>query len=107
MLNIVNTCSLVKTLLNNEPECRNSDEHLYRRIIDVIGFENGINIADISIGHFLENMNLYGVPKFETVRRARQRLQATYPELSADRPVEMARMMLEAETRAWARGSLE
>ena len=106
-MNINKTCELVKALLETEPACRNSDEHLYHRIIEVIGFENGQNIADMPVGHFLENIRMYGVPKFESVRRARQKIQAECSWLAADKPVELGRMLMEAETRAWARGSAE
>ena len=49
-------------------------------------------------------MKDYGFPGFETVRRSRQKLQATFPELAGDADVEGMRRVNEETFRDYARG---
>lgn len=42
------------------------------------------------------------MPSTETVRRARQKMQAMHPELCADSDVEAMRMINEEKVREWA-----
>jgi hypothetical protein len=60
----------------------------------------------MSLGYFLVNRTKMEMPAFETVRRARQKLQQTYPELSAWDKVEGRRMMNEEIYREYARGGV-
>ena len=75
---------LVQSLLETDYKTRSSDSYLYLRVIQVIADERGIYLENISVPYFLENMREMGFPGFETVRRARQKLQAENPELSAN-----------------------
>ena len=83
---------LVFHILNSKPETRNSDNLLYLEVLKVHGFNTNRNIVSMSVSYFLKNMALYACPKFESVRRARQKIQAKNPELKAVSEVELGRM---------------
>lgn len=101
-----NTTELVKNILERCPEARNSDNVLYLKVCEKIGNERGINLATISVPHFFLHLKSYNLPQFETVRRTRQKIQATYPELAGDSKVEAQRMLNEESFRAYARGGV-
>lgn len=81
------TAALVKHILETNPQARNSDSFLYLKVIQL-------------------NINNIGFTGFETVRRARQKIQAQYPELAANKSVSAARMENEKDFRAFARGDV-
>ena len=98
-----NTKTIVKTILEEDPRARNSDSHLYLKVIEHISEQLGYDIWNFKVPYFLEYMTVYGFPAFETVRRTRQKLQAEYPELSANRKVAAHRAENEAAFREFAR----
>lgn len=98
------TTELVKGILQRCPEARNSDNVLYVKVCEEIGRNNGIDINKMSMPYFLLNLKTFHMPQFETCRRARQKLQATYPELAADSNVEAQKMLNEEDFRNYARG---
>lgn len=75
MNNLKTTTELVKEVLIAQPKARNSDSYLYYCVISIIGRRNGIDIDAMSIPSFLLNMKQNNMPAFETVRRARQKIQ--------------------------------
>ena len=103
MDNLKTVSELVKLILERNPECRNSDNLLYCQVIQTIESRLDFRITQMPVQWFLQNMNHYGCPKFETVRRARQKVQADNPHLRACESVEAARMHNESVVRAWAR----
>lgn len=98
------TTNLVKGILEEYPDTRNSDNILYVRVCEQIGREHGININKMSMPFFLLNLKDYNMPQYETVGRCRRKLQAEYPELQADANVEAQRELNEADFKAYARG---
>lgn len=104
MNDLKTTTALVKSILEQDKQCRNSDSFLYLKVLSVIGKQKGIDIEKMSIPYFLLNLHGAGFPGFETVRRTRQKLQQHHPELAACEAVEGFRMENEAEFRAYARG---
>lgn len=100
------TTELVKQILEEQPKARNSDNFLYYLVCTVVGERKGIDVEDMSMTTFLLCLNEYGFPAFETVRRTRQKLQATYPELAADSDVECQRMLNEEVFREYAKGAV-
>lgn len=104
MLDLKNTTALVKSILEQDKQCRNSDSFLYLKVLTEIGKAKGIDIESMTIPYFLMNLHGATVPCFETVRRTRQKLQQHHPELAACEAVEGFRMENEAEFRAYARG---
>ena len=104
MLDLKNTTALVKSILEQDKQCRNSDSFLYLKVLSEIGKQKGIDIEKMSVPYFLLNLRGEGLPPFKTVRRARQKIQAAHPELAACEAVEGFRAENEAAFRAYARG---
>lgn len=96
------TSDLVHELLINEPACRNNNNILYWRVLQVIGHKKGIDVAKMSVPTLLFHMKDYDIPPIESVTRARRKIQELYPELRADDAVEAHRMLLEEEYRRYA-----
>ena len=94
---------LVKTILKQDERTRNSDSFLYFEVLKRIGAENGIDIEGMSITSFLLTLSNSPFPPFESVRRARQKLQNKFPELSANSVVEAYRAENEVVYREYAR----
>lgn len=103
-MRIRGTSKLVHELLKAEPECRNSDNHLYLRVLETVGKQNGIDIHTITVPTFLHNMSSMKLPPFESVRRSRQKIQEHNEELGPTDTVEAFREVLEEEYREYARG---
>ena len=106
MLDLKNTTALVKSILEQDKQCRNSDSFLYLKVLSAIGKQKGIDIEKMSVTYFLVNLHGAGLPPFESVRRARQKVQAAYPELRACEAVEGFRAENEAQFRAYAVGDV-
>lgn len=106
MNDLKNTTALVKAILEQEKQCRNSDSFLYLKVLSVIGKRKGIDIESMSVPYFLLNLQGTAFPGFETVRRTRQKIQQHHPELAACEAVEGFRMDNEKEFRAFAGGEV-
>ena len=104
MLDLKNTTALVKSLLEQDNQCRNSDSVLYLKVLSVVGKQKGIELEKMTVPYFLLNLHGADFPGFETVRRTRQKIQQHHPELCACEAVEGFRMENEAQYRAYARG---
>ena len=92
----------VKKYLIAFPDTRNSDNALYYRIISDICHVRGIREENLSIRALLLDREELGFPKYETIRRSRQKVQAENPELRADKEVQEARQALQEEWKEWA-----
>lgn len=97
------TTELVRQILEQDKQARNSDSLLYLRVLEIVSDDWNISLYSMSVSYFLLNMKELKAPSFETVRRTRQKLQATYPELSACYKVQDGRFEKEAEYRAYAK----
>lgn len=73
--------NLVKNILEEHPQARNSDNILYYHVIKHIGTQKGINIDSMSLPNFLLNMKVYHLPSIETVGRARRKVVEQHSEL--------------------------
>ena len=100
------TTDIVRAVLQGHEKARNSDDYLYYLVCHIYGREYGYDVEHMSLGYFLVNRTKMEMPAFETVRRARQKLQQTYPELSAWDKVEGRRMMNEETFREYARSGV-
>lgn len=98
------TTELVREVLEAHPKARNSDNELYYWVCAIIGHKNGIDVHKMSMPLFFLHLRENGFPQFETVRRTRQKLQATYPELCGNDTVEGQRKMNEEVFRDYAKG---
>lgn len=103
---LISIKALVKSLLEQESVCRNSDNFLYLRVISKIAEQKGIDLDKVSILSFLLTMSKQGFPPFESVRRARQYVQEHNPELSSIKRIKAKRKENEAVFREFARGEL-
>lgn len=92
---------VVKVILQASERARNSDSFLYLRVLEFYACTKGIDLRNMTVPNFLMNMQDYGLPKFETVRRARQKIQEKNPELAAADKVKENRMVIEREFRAF------
>lgn len=101
-----NTTELVREVLPSHPKARNSDNELYYWVCAIIGHRNGIDVHKMSMPMFFLHLRENGFPQFETVRRTRQKLQATYPELCGTDDVEGLRRVNEESFREYARGNV-
>ena len=78
-----NIKDLVTAILREDECARNSDNHLYYRIICIYTDLQGVDANAISVTEFFcYGMDYYKIPGFETIRRTRQLVQAQNPELA-------------------------
>lgn len=104
MDSLKNTKKLVEKALESSVKARNSDNYLYYLICKSILKSKGVDIAAVSLRDGLLNRKQYGLPNFETVRRARQKLQQDNPELVGTEEIEAERALREEAFREFARG---
>lgn len=97
---------LVHCILDQEPQTRNSDGLLWLRVLEHQAQEKGIDLRSLPVSAFLPNIGEMGFSPFESVRRTRQKLQASHPHLAATEPVQAFRSANEAEYREYARGEV-
>lgn len=98
-----NTTALVKAILEEDQRARNSDSFLYLQVLIRLGEGKGLDRVLHYVSIFLLHMAEWGFPPFESVRRARQKVQAEYPELSANSKVAAHRAENEEAFRQFAR----
>ena len=107
MNELQNTTKLVKSILEVDTQARNSDSILYLRVLERIAEERGIHLDFLTVRNFLSSMSILPFPPFESVRRTRQKVQATFPELASAERVAAMRMENEKEYRAYALGDID
>lgn len=98
--------AVVKEILTQYKQTRSCDGLLYLKVLEYYSHKKGIDLRMLSVPMFLQQMGEMGFPGHETVRRTRQKLQATYPELAACEAVESFRAQNEREFRAYARSEV-
>lgn len=99
-----NIKQLVKAILEEDEQARNSDNHLYYRIICIFTNFQGVDANAISVTEFFcYGMNYYKIPGFETIRRTRQKVQAEFPELAGVPEVNTNRFKREGLFREFAK----
>ena len=106
MSDLRNVTSLVHIILEHYPQTRSSDGLLWLKVLERQAYENEIDLRMLSVPSFLPRIKELGFSPFESVRRARQKLQAAYPHLAASDSVENYRSQNETEFRAYAGGEV-
>lgn len=96
------TQDLVMEILKESPRARNSDNYLLYAVYATIGKRTGIDIEHMTVPTFFLHLKDYGFPSPETVRRTRQKIQATYPELGSDDNVSAFRELKEEAYKHYA-----
>lgn len=104
MQDLKTTKALVTVILEQDEKARNSDSHLYFRVINTIAAKRNIDLTNIPVIDFLLNLNQSPFPPFESVRRSRQKVQRQCPWLAASAEIEQIRAENEHEYREFARG---
>lgn len=104
MENIRQTSKLVKQILTENPQTRNSDSFLYLKVLERQADQNGMAIHCVHLADFLLKGAEWGFSPFETVRRTRQKIQRECPELACTEKVAQMRLVNEAAYREYARG---
>lgn len=100
MEQIRHTSMIVEQILKNVPETRNSDDLLYIQVCSRMNHE----ALTMPFCQVLGMRKQLGIPPFESVRRARQKIQSTHPELAGRTEVEGRRKFNEEIVRNYARG---
>lgn len=103
MNEIRRTAQLVESALIDQPHTRNSDDVLYHEICKNILESQGKSINGCTLTMALMCRKTLGLPKYETVRRARQKLQAKHPELASSERVATKRDVREKMFRDYAK----
>ena len=107
MNELKNVTELVKTILRADERARNNDSFLYLRVLEYYACNIGLDLKRTTVQWFFENRDGWGFPPPESVRRARQKIQAKYPDLAACDRVQEKRMEKEREYRAYALGEVK
>lgn len=94
---------LVFLIMLKESEARNSDNYLYKRVIEYQATHKNIDIRNMQLLYFLSNLSDLGFAPFESVRRTRQKLQARFPFLAASEEVQEFRAENEEVYREFAK----
>lgn len=96
------TTEAVRQILEHNEKARDDDNFLYYLVLKHYGERNGIDIESMSMPRFLLNMKRFGFPPFESVRRARQKIQHAHPDLAGSKIVEGKRKLEEDAYLAYA-----
>ena len=80
-MNRINTVeNKVLQILRDSPETRYEDMKLYYRYYN--RYADDLRAGELPLNDLAFNYKVYGLPCFETIRRARQRVQSLFPEYS-------------------------
>jgi hypothetical protein len=102
MTELKSVTKIVKAILEQDAQTRNSDSYLYLKVIEHMDVVFGTQVRFLPLDVFLKHMGDLSIPNFETVRRTRQKVQSAYPELRACEKVEEYRAINEEKYRAYA-----
>ena len=89
---------IVTEILEQDTRARNDDKYLYLLVVSKFNRE----APNYSLELFLTDPTFKDIPCFETVRRSRQRVQSSRPELASDDRIKKLRKELEPEYRLFA-----
>lgn len=89
-----NMTELVKTIMEQQPETRSSDNLLY---IEVLKRTTSQNVLNMPVWLFYQNLTEWQMPSIETVGRCRRKAQQKNPHLKAKPEVEGFRYDRETE----------
>lgn len=106
MENLKTTHNLVKRILEQVPETRNSDVILYYRVAEHIGIMRDTDILGAPFGMVLCDLKRLGLPSIESVGRARRKIQEQYPHLQSEKKVKKMREEQEEEYRKYSKGAI-
>jgi hypothetical protein len=97
-----NTTKIVKAILMEYEEARNSDMVLYVKVCERMNS----TVLKQPFWEAITSLKAYNLPCIESVGRARRKLQREFPELSGNAKVEAQRAENEEIFREYARGNV-
>ena len=100
---LIRISTLVKAILEECPETRNSDDLLYLKVCQYFNPSIGM----FPFGTVIANLKIYDLPNIKSVERARRKIQAEHPELAAKQNVKDKRTKAEQDYKSFARGELD
>lgn len=92
------TQDVVEYALRVNKRCRNDDDFLYLLVLNFMGCSTGMDMSN-----FLKTRSSLGYPPYESVRRARQKIQRKHPELRSSEDVQVYRAENEEVYRDFAK----
>ena len=98
-MKIENVEKLVKQALERNKETRENDHKLYIEVAYIINPA----LANVNFKMNFEHAKEVGLPPFESVSRARRKIQEKYPELRANIEVKNARVEKQIEFEDYAK----
>lgn len=84
----------VTEILREPPDARNDDMRLYLLVSESCIYETH-GISTVPFADVMTNYKTFGIPCFESIRRARQKIQAKCPELGCSPEARRARHRME------------
>lgn len=104
MNGLLKISNLVKEILTDIPDTRNSDSYLYLKVLERVAekSETPLDLKKISVPYFLCNVKKLNCPYFETVSRTRRKIQEHHPELQGKPEVETVRNTKEKVFKGYA-----
>lgn len=97
---LIKISTLVKAILIECPETRNSDDLLYLKVCQYFNPSIGM----FPFGTVIANLKVYDLPNIKSVERARRKIQAENPELAPRQKVKAKRIKAEKDFREFAKG---
>lgn len=96
---------IVKEVLTDIPDTRNSDDYLYLKVLERVAKSQDmtVNLNTLSVPYFLCNVKKLNFPYYSSVARARRKIKATHPELRGTAEVEAVRSEKETVFREYAK----
>ena len=91
--------SRVRAILSNYKEARDDDMILYLLYCNRYG---EVRVGKLPFEMVIKNYKFFGIPCFESIRRARQKIQAATPELGCSTDVRRARRKQQVKYKAYA-----
>ncbi len=99
-MRIKDVSKIVKAVLEKNVDARNDDDLMYLKVCSTIASE----VSSMPISTFLSHRRQLGLPCMESCRRARQKIQAAFPELRPDDDTANYRLLEEERYKAFSRG---
>ena len=97
---------LVKSILEEKPDTRNSDELLYVEVLETYSDRMDVDVCNYPFASALKNLKAWGIPSMKTVERCRRKVQSDFPKLAANDTVEGFRAIKEQEVKRWAKETI-
>ena len=102
MRDLFKIADVVKDILQNDENARKNDKYLYYAVCKQLNE----NVLDQKLGDVLLTFSKQDLPRYESVGRARRKLQAQFPELRPAQEIERGRYERSIDYQKFARGEV-